>query len=454
MVRTEEEFAGQRITVMGLGRFGGGVGAVRFLVERGAIVTVTDHAPAVDLEAPLKEIAALPRVTLRLGGHDVRDFREAHLVVVNPAVKPGNPFVQQAHDMGVAVSSEIRLFWQRCPCRIAGVTGSNGKSTTTALLHTMLQADGRRAWLGGNLGGSLLSDLPRIGPDDWVVLELSSFQLADLAQLRVSPAVAVVTNFTPNHLDWHPTLDDYRQAKQVLLRWQSVDDLAVLPADSEVMTWPGAARRVLFDVNSPDAESAGREQALFRHRQNRSNVSAAAAAARAMGVGSEAIRSACRDFRGLPHRLQHVGTIAGRTFYDDSAATTVESTLAALESLEQPIVLLAGGADKGVDLAPLAEAVVRRAKGAVLMGSVAPRLASLVRDCGPHGVSFRRIRVAASFDEAFRSACALAEPGDAVLLSPGCSSFGWFTNFAERGARFVAAVREYEARTAHALRTS
>ena len=208
---------GQRATVMGLGRHGGGVGAARYLAEQGARVTVTDLADADALADSLDELAGAGIERFHLGGHREADFTEADLVVVNPAVRPDNPFVELARTAGARITSEIELFLDACPAPVIGVTGTTGKSTTAAMIAAALDAAGRRSWLGGNIGRSLLADLPRIRSDDWVVLELSSFQLHWLGENVRWPRLAVLTNFAPNHLDWHGSVEHYRQSKQRLL---------------------------------------------------------------------------------------------------------------------------------------------------------------------------------------------------------------------------------------------
>ncbi len=244
-----QEFVGRRVTVMGLGRFGGGLGAVEFLVQAGALVSVTDQRTADQLADSLKQIQHLPLQELELGRHSERLFRECDLLVVNPAVRPDHPSVDQARQNGIEITTEIEIFCRRNPARTIAVTGSNGKSTTTALIHHLLQphlADhGRRAWLGGNIGGSLLHDLPQIHPADWVILELSSFQLEHLRQRRFRPDIAVITNLSPNHLDWHDSYAAYYRAKQGILDGQLRTDKAVLQPRNIVQTKLGRGSPVV-----------------------------------------------------------------------------------------------------------------------------------------------------------------------------------------------------------------
>jgi UDP-N-acetylmuramoylalanine--D-glutamate ligase len=447
--------SGRRVTVMGLGRFGGGSGAVRFLTSRGARVTVTDLLSANDLADPLARIADCPVETYHLGGHVESDFVETDLVVVNPAVPPTSPFLERARESQVPLTSEIALFWRFHPGRTLGVTGSNGKSTSTAMTHAILQAGGLSCRLGGNIGRSLLPEVDDIAPHEWAVLELSSFQLEDLDRLPASPNVAVVTNFSPNHLDWHGCLSAYRRAKQSILRWQSPEDTAILNQDdADVSAWPTFGRTLWFgsrDLGREGVFQRGEDHILrikgsierfplrawvpLPGRHNLQNAMAATCAAVVAGADLDAVRRGLETYRPLPHRLECVGTIAGRTFYNDSLATTPESAIVALEAFEQPIVLLVGGYDKQVDLAPLAEAVARRVKAAALMGQTAEVLGCLIESL-PESEG-RPIQECPSFEEAFRWAVNQSQPGDVVLLSPGCASYDWFRNYAERGRRFV-----------------
>lgn len=451
---------------MGLGSFGGGTGAVKFLAARGAKVSVTDLRPRERLTESLSELADTPIERFALGGHNEEDFRQAELLVVNPAVKRDNLFLNAALRAGVPATSEMNLFWKWNRAPVVAVTGSNGKSTTTAMTHAILAQllqtrSGRRAWVGGNIGASLLPHVDQIRSDDLVVLELSSFQLADLDRMNVSPHVAIVTNFAPNHLDWHTDLEDYRRAKQTIVRWQSAKDIAVLnDDDQEVSGWTTAGRRLGFGwhdcgragafwnqdsviVRVNEIEWRCPLQAWLRlpGRHNLANAMAATAAAVSLGASPDNVRAGLESFQALPHRLQWVADVAGRKFYNDSLATTPESVEVALESFEAPVILLAGGYDKQVDLSSMVRAIARNAKAVSLMGQTAPRLWELLQT-----ESEKSCRVSSpmkTFRESFEWAVAQSDPGDIVLLSPGCASYDWFRNFADRGAQFAALVEDY-----------
>jgi UDP-N-acetylmuramoylalanine--D-glutamate ligase len=459
------DYRNRRVTVMGLGIFGGGAGAVRFLAERGAIVTVTDLRPASQLAESLAELREVDVAHWKLGGHDLADFDHADLVVVNPGVKPDHPLLERCRSAGIPRTSEMNLFWQHNRAPVLAVTGTNGKSTTTALLYHMLRQTGRRCWLGGNLGHSLLPRVDAIGPDDWVVLELSSFQLTDLDRLQVSPHGAVITNFSPNHLDWHGDVAHYRWAKQTIIRWQQPDDFYVVNgADPDVRTWRGPGRRLEFNLDdSPEAGPPGTSPAArlggsathqesdfaaavrtwlrLPGRHNLMNALAAATAARAAGADWSAIRRGLETYEPLPHRLQLVGEGAGRRFYNDSLATTPESTQAALTAFTEPIVLLAGGYDKHVDLTAMARAIARQTKAVAVMGQTAAALRAAI--AGDPQCRTIVSEPMPDFPSAFAWAVDHSAAGDVVVLSPGCASYDWFRNFADRGDQFTRLARDW-----------
>ena len=456
---SQRDYRGQRVLVMGLGSFGGGLGAVKFLSARGACVTVTDARPAEELSESLEELRPVPSLEFKLGGHDVEDFRHADLIVVNPAISREHPCLDAARAAGVPLTSEMNLFWQWKRAPVVAVTGSNGKSTTTALTHEILSHTGRQCWLGGNIGLSLLPRVEEIGQHDIIVLELSSFQLADLDRLQVSPEVSVITNFSPNHLDWHGTLAHYRRSKQTMLRWQSASDAAVLNGDdADVAAWPVWGERLTFGLQDAGGDGVfgeagdarvrldGRSELLplsrwlrLPGRHNLANALAATCAAMRFGADADAVRQGLENFQPLPHRLQLVGEVDSRTYYNDSLATTPESAEVALEAFQSPIVLLAGGYDKQVDLSSMASAIARRVKAVALMGQTASRLRELI--AGDLATGCCVSDELSSFREACEWAVAHSEPGDVILLSPGCASYDWFRNFADRGAQFTEFVK-------------
>ncbi|MEZ6062409.1 MAG: UDP-N-acetylmuramoyl-L-alanine--D-glutamate ligase [Planctomycetaceae bacterium] len=489
--------AGLRATIMGLGTFGGGVAAARFLAARGADVSVTDLRGEVELADSLRQLADVPIRNLWLREHPAAAFDECDLLVVNPAIRPDHEAVAACRARGITVTSEIELFLSHNPAPVIAVTGSNGKSTTSALIHHLLSHDERyddetlsddasftvpartfrRAWLGGNIGLSLLMSLDQITTNDIVVLELSSFQLEQLRDVRFAPQIAVVTNFAPNHLEWHGTVDAYLTAKQRLLKHQSSDSEAVLPDELQAEDgWRVRGTTMRFGTVDSGEDGAFLEegQLILRRgdfedavrlaipsqlpgRHNRLNIAAAACAAWQFGANVASIGRRLQSFRPLPHRLQQVAEGGGLRFFNDSIATTPESAIAAMEVCGPNCVILAGGYDKGQDLTSLADTIRQHTRAAVLMGQTAAVLASLLETAHPESSAASDvvepgvpatplIRVATDFAHAFAQAVALAVPGDIVLLSPGCASYGWFRDYRDRGEQFELLAREWTSR--------
>ena len=432
------QYRGRRATVMGLGHFGGGAAAARWLAGRGAVVTVTDLADEKVLAAAMQGLADVPIAAFHLGGHREEDFRRADLVVVNPAVRPGNRWLAIARENGARLTTEIDLFLEACPAASIGVTGSNGKSTTSAMIAAILQADGRRTWLGGNIGGSLLDHLDEIRPEHGVVLELSSFQLEYLRPETPLPRIGVITSFTPNHLDWHASLEEYAKAKQILLQRQRPNDLAVLNRhDRRVVAWDRNVRGRLLPLVADDLLPS----LPVPGWHNRMDAACAATAALGAGCSREAVDRGLQSFRGLPQRMERIAEIEGRTIYNDSSSTTPESTIAALESIGKPVLLLAGGHDKGFDFTAMVETIGRLAVGTACFGEIAPRLHDRLAASHVDCASIAAPTLQDALDWCWRR----SEPGDAIILSPGCSSHDQFRNFRERGERFSELVNRLAA---------
>jgi UDP-N-acetylmuramoylalanine--D-glutamate ligase len=426
------DLAGKRVTVVGLGRFGGGVGATRWLIAQGAKVTVSDMASADDLAESLAELDD-GDVTLHLGGHKREDIIEADLLVLNPAVPDTVPLLVEARQASVHITTEINLFLERCPARVVGITGSVGKSTTTAMTGEII-ARKFTAHVGGNIGRSLLGDLPNIQPEHIVVLELSSFQLERLDWLARSPHIALVTNLIPNHLDRHRTMDAYAAAKQNIYRFQGSDDVLILNRDDDSLaSWASDAPGRVETFAATDAPF----DLLVPGQHNQANAQAAWAVARQLGVDRETAAEALASFRGLPHRLQLVAERDGVQYWNDSKCTTPAGAVVALNSFPAgKAILLAGGYDKQVSFDALARLAANRAKAVICFGDTAQQIADATKNKGTADVE-----CLADLDAAFARAQTLAAPGDVVLLSPACASYDQFTNYEHRGQRFIELVR-------------
>ena len=474
---------------MGLGRFGGGVGVTRFLAERGADVLVTDTLSAEDLRGSLDRLADLPGVRYRLGEHREEDFTAAALVVVNPAVPPGNRFVQAARAAGVPLTSEIRLLVRNLPNRLRtiGVTGSAGKSTVTAMIgHVLVKGrrdggtEGRiastggdaalprvpgstdvpapRVWVGGNLGGSLLPHLPDITPDDWVVLELSSFMLEGLREDRWSPHIAVITNIAPNHLDWHGSMEAYVAAKRGILEHQAPGDRCFLglaaaraldpDGDPDAPRWPCRQGVGGCLVDHPPDGGNSSQLTMLPGLHNRLNTTFVQAVAeecllddsmmdREIDETLAQIEQARMTFVGLPHRLEFVGEHAGVRCYNDSKSTTPEAARLAIEAFAPGTVrIILGGYDKGSDLTALAAVAAEQCAGVYTIGATGDTIAEAGENRGPSPF-LRCGTLDVAVNRALADARASGGGGGGVLvLSPGCASWDQFANYEERGECF------------------
>ena len=457
-----ESFKGKKITVMGLGLFGGGVGAVKYLVSQGAEVTVTDLKSAEELSASLKRLDDLP-VKFKLGKHDEEDFVNVDMLVVSPAVPNESRFLKLAFENNIRIDSELSIFFRLCPAPVIGITGSNGKSTTTSLLGEMLKDAGIKTWVGGNIGISLLENLEEIEADDVVVLEISSFQLEYLARIEMSPHISIVTNIAPNHLDRHKTMENYIGAKKAIIHYQQEDDYAIMNYDDPTLKkWEGesSGRHLWFSATSELEHGAflKNNELIINHNSKRTvipcstqikikgihnwqNIMAASYAAILMHADVESIKNAITGFTGLEHRLEHVHTINEVQYYNDSKATTPEAATAGIKAFDNPTILIAGGYDKQVSLHQFALECVRNTKCVILIGGTAETIQKLIQDIKGEKIK-PDVYMAASLDESVKKASEVAEPGDIVLLSPACASFGMFANYEERGKEFKELVRD------------
>lgn len=422
---------------MGLGLHGGGVGVVQYLAAQGAEVTVTDLR---DEETLRPSLAALEGLPLRyvLGRHEDEDFRHADLVLRNPAVPLDSPYLALAREAGARIEMESSLFVLACPSEfIAGITGTKGKTTTTVLLSQMLSAAGCHVITAGNLRVSMLSQLADITAETRVVLELSSWQLEAFAPHAYSPPLAVVTNVLPDHLNRYAGMDDYAAAKEINVRYQGRDGVAVLNKVNAYTRDMGARAPGTVVWFSERDSVPGAADSPLSGVHMRENMAAALAAARVWDVDDAAAAAAVQGFGGVPHRQELVREWRGIRFINDTTATMPAATVACIEAIEGPKVLLLGGADKRLDFTELTRTLHAHResiRGIVLLeGSATDRLAAAV----PLPVAGRYADIAQALDQAV----ALAQSGDAVILSPGCASFGMFQHEFERGDAFRAWVK-------------
>jgi UDP-N-acetylmuramoylalanine--D-glutamate ligase len=507
MYNSQNFYRGKKALVMGLGRFGGGVDATKFAASSGAKVIVTDLAPEAQLSDSINKLREFPDIEFHLGSHKRADFEQADIIIANPAVRPDNEFLQLARRRNKSVTSQIGIFCQLCPARTIGITGANGKSTTAALTAHLLRGKTedrrqrtenrkqktedrkqktenrkqsvvrpppsvlRTVWLSGNIGNEpLLTTIDQIGPNDLVVLELSSFQLEQLAEIQKAPSVALLTNLTPNHLDRYGTFANYCAAKENIFKFQTLDKncpaVSIFNAEDEIAAqwfeeYKKDAGRICIRFSADDVSQDIRDSFTLPGRANLSNLAAALAVAGYFGANDEQIKSCLPHFKPLPHRLELIVQINGVRWYNDSKATTPQSAIAALEAFDQPTIIIAGGYDKHLPFDGLGQKIAEKAKAAILIGQTAPKIAEKIKNAKKYlapqfiagsannqsqdtRIEYRvsSIETVNSLDEAVQLANRLAESGDVVLLSPACASYDMFENYEHRGREFARLVRK------------
>ncbi|MGD2143165.1 MAG: UDP-N-acetylmuramoyl-L-alanine--D-glutamate ligase [Anaerolineae bacterium] len=463
-----ETLNGKHVVILGLARQGAAL--TRFVTESGAQVTVSDLKREELLADQLEELAELP-VRYVLGEHPISLLDEADLLCLSGGVPSTIPIVQAARERGITLSNDAQLFLERCPARVIGITGSAGKTTTTALVGEMCRAAGLRTWVGGNIGNPLITDLDAMGTEDWVVMELSSFQLELMTN---SPQIAAVLNVTPNHLDRHKTMEAYISAKQNIVAHQTAEDVAVLgyddaiaralaletPANLYFFSAGAEVEAGAFKTNGEltlrigdgwtqskehvDLEICRASEVRLLGDHNLLNVLAASTLAALAGVAMDAIRKVATTFTGVEHRLELARDLDGVRWYDDSIATTPERAVAALMSFRDPIVLLAGGRDKDLPWGEFADETVRRVRHLITFGEAGPMIEDAVAERlgqDNEGSALEAISPVETLEQAVAQAARVVRPGDVVLLSPGGTSFDAFRDFAERGDRFKDFVR-------------
>ncbi len=411
-----------RVLVLGLAR--SGRAAALALARRGATVVAVDRSTELDVSELAKA-----GIELRLGLESVRLLEGAGLLVKSPGVPSSSPLVQAARKRRIPVWSEVELASRLFSNPLLGVTGTNGKTTTTELLGAIFRAAGRKVEVAGNVGRAICDLDGELDPESWIVCELSSFQLEDIERLRLH--VAVLLNVEPDHLDRHGSLEAYRDAKLRIFENQLEDDVAVVPRGfGEV---PGRGRRVEFEASDPlPAEP------LIPGEHNRENAAAATQAAQAAGIGEEAIAEALRTFPGVPHRLEPIAEVAGVRYLNDSKATNTAAARRAIASFSEPLHIILGGRGKGESYDDLAEELRSRAARAYLIGETAEEVAAALERAG---VAFER---SGTLKQAVATAAGKAKPGEVVLLAPACASFDQFENFEQRGDAFRGLVAELE----------
>ena len=439
-------FRGQKVGFVGLGV--SNLPVLKAFAEAGIACTVRDKKP-IDTE-PANKALADAGVRFICGEHYLRDIDE-DVVFLSPAVRPDIDGLKQAAARGVRLTSEMEEFFCNCPCKIIGVTGSDGKTTTTTLTAKLLEAAGHKVHLGGNIGANLLEKLGEIGKDDFAVVELSSFQLFKMDR---SPDIAVVTNIAPNHLDWHTDMEEYVAAKENLFRFQNENGILVLNADDPYAERYAAkangrvkyisGKKAVPDGVWFDSEGIRKdgklllrdEDILIVGKHNRYNYCEAILATDGF-VPDEAIANVAKTFGGVEHRCELVRVKDGVKFYNSTIDSSPSRTNACLESFKEKVIIICGGYDKHIPLEPLGPLFTEHVKYAVLCGATADKIETVLK-----GVGFTAYCREPVFENAVRKAASVAKDGDNVVLSPAAASFDLFKNFAERGNVFKQIVKE------------
>ncbi len=453
---------GKKVLVVGVAR--SGVAVARLLASRGAMVIANDIKPEAQLAREAEELRKLG-VMLSLGSHPESLFENAELIVLSPGVPADLPQLESARGKGIEIISEPELAGRFIQGRMIGVTGSNGKTTTTTLIGELMRAAGADVIVGGNIGTPLTSLIEKSSDSTWIVAELSSFQLEMIESLRVH--VAVVTNITPDHLDRHGTFENYVRAKHRIFKNQTTGDWAVLNLDNQavlemanqfglisneiyfssqgrdsisfnrraadIYVRDGRVYTTMVTTDRSEVEVIAIEEIPLRGMHNVENVMASLAAVfcamEARINDLPALTEAIKRFKGVEHRIEYVAEIGGVKFYNDSKATNVDSTVKALEAFDRNVIVILGGKDKGSDYTVLAPLVRERVKRIVLIGAASDKIAAQLENARP-------ITRASSMHDAVTQSMEAAEAGDTVLLAPACASFDMFDNYEHRGRVF------------------
>lgn len=449
-----DSLRGKKVTVIGFGVSNRPL--VKILLDYGADITVRDKNPFEKLDTYAADIR--DRVNFILGPDYLSDI-SGEYVFRTPGMRPDIPELLSARDHGSIITSEMELFFDLCPCHKIAITGSDGKSTTTTLIYNFLVESGYKAYLGGNLGTPLLPVVFNMDPDDYAVVELSSFQLSSMS---ASADIAVITNITPNHLNWHVDMDEYIDAKKNVFRYQDSNGILVVNADNEItnsFSSAGETRRFSFRHpvadgvylrndgmiisadNGSETEVMNRNIIRLPGDHNVENYMTAIAATRGI-VSTDAIKKVAKEFKGVEHRMEFVRTFNGVSYYNDSIASTPTRTIAGLKAQTQKIILIAGGKDKNLDYSPLAPYILEHVRYLILTGETSQKIFDAVDGYG-YNKDELSIEFVDGFEDAVERSRQVSVPGDIVYLSPASTSFDRFNNFEERGRLFKSIVNAF-----------
>lgn len=449
------DFKDKEVAVIGLGVEGKDI--VGYLVNSGAIITVFDQKPKEELDFSGVEKG----VSKFICGPDYlkSGLKNFDYIFRSPGVRPDLPEILEAKKVGVKLLSAIELFFEECQAQIVGATGTKGKGTTSTLIYEILKDSGKDVYLAGNIGTPYLKLIAKLKPESWVVLELSSFQLMDV---RKSPHIAVVLNITVDHLDWHKSVEEYIASKINIVKYQSGRDYAVINADykishrfgeytkAQIYHFSKSKRvkgsyvqggKIYLNVGSKLHEIGSVDDLILRGSHNWENITAAICTASLAGANLDSIKKVVFSFKGLEHRLEYVGEARGVKFYNDSFATGPQPTMAAIESFSEPLTVILGGFDKGLDYSGLGDLIVNKGniKNVILIGDLADKIEQILKKKEYRG-GIVNLGKKVLMKEIVKQAAEKAAKEGVVLLSPAAASFDMFENYKDRGKQFKKAV--------------
>jgi UDP-N-acetylmuramoylalanine--D-glutamate ligase len=449
----------KKITVMGLGLHGGGVGTVRFLCEAGANVIVTDLKSKEELSSSLEKIKHLKNVSYFFQQHRPENFTNTDMVVKSPPVPWNNKYIKIALEKKIPVETDSSLFFKFCKNPIIGITGTKGKTTTATLIYEILKKSGKNPVMVGIGQNSVLDKLLNLKSDNSVVFELSSWRLSALGRIGMSPDFAVITNIYPDHLNYYKSITEYIRDKKNIFLYQNKKNFCILNEDNKHLNdLEGEIKsclikfsknkklenkgvylenEILYFNNGLDRKKImDKNEIGIRGEHNLENVLAACATTISFGVDLENVRKAVSEFKGVEHRLELVRELNGVKYINDTSATTPDAAMFALESFKEPIILICGGSDKNLDMSVFGEKILEKTKGVIfLKGKATDKIISSIKKTNPD-LEIRNFQIVESMEKALELAKLSAESGDIVLLSPGSASFGLFLNEFDRGNKF------------------
>lgn len=463
-MNTFPQYKNKKVLIFGLGLNDGGLGMAEFFLEQGASLTITDGKTEEQLASTLEKLSKwTDKITYHLGGHIESDFREHDIIVRNPAIRPDNQYLEIARKAGIPIEMEMSLFMRLAPCKIIGISGTRGKSTTTTLVYLFLKEKyGDKVILAGNIGKSAIRELPNLNEENIVVLELSSFQLDAMRERKQSPNVALLTNIYQDHLNWHKDMEDYIDCKHTLFKFQKQNDIAVINIDDERANIAGnivkisGAKLLTFSSENREANYYRSGQIIYENQEqllsfgnmildgehNYHNALGAIALARQFGVTSRQINSILNTFAGVDGRQQTIRELKGITFVNDTTATSLEAMIVALNRFgpkyPKKLILISGGVDKDLDYSKLAPLLTKFVKLIVLLdGTASEKIKAVAENEGVASSGYFTV-----FKEAIEKAYKSATSGDCVVLCPGGASFNMFVNEFDRGKQYNKIVNE------------